>query len=837
MKKTVLAISLGLILLQVLPAQEIYINEIMSNNQDIIDEDGEQDDWFELYNASPDVVNLVGWYLTDDLEEPDKYKFETDFYIESNGFQLLWADGDDEDNFTNHVSFKLSSEGEDLALFRKEGNDFILVDHVTFPDLQANTSYGRSADGGEEWQKFGQYSPNASNAENLPINTASVEFSLPHGFYPTGINLSLSTLVPNAELRYTVDGSRPNENSILYTEPITLDISQFIRASIFIEGFAPTRPTGNFYLIENTHQLPVMHLHTDADNLWDDEKGIYVIGTNGKQGNCISENRNWNQEWKRDGKAIFYESNGTIGFEKEVELKISGGCSRRQSMKSFNVFLKDNETTDYQLFPQLPYTNYRRFKLRNSGSDYTQTMLRDGAIHEMLRREIDIDLMAYRPVVVYLNGVYFGVYGLREFFNEDYIEQHYGITGTDMVRNPWMYYQEVKEGDAIVCDEFNEWVEENDLSTPENFTYLKKNVDINQMINYWLVEMYISNYDWPDNNMMIWRDRNDLNAKWRWMLYDLDSSTKYGAASSLPEYNSLTHALYPNSEFWPNRPPSTLWLRKLIENEAFLNEFSQRHLSFGQILFATNRVDNIVDSIANSFRAEMPAHIEFWNNAPEEWSMDDRLPSGGSVENWEDFLVNYKYFFADRFSYIPEHYEERLQFEGTFSLEINHDESSGGKVFFHENKMEVPHNYRGEYFKKRPLRIEAVANEGYVFVKWQENGNRNARLDFISEASQTLTPIFVKETDFLSSESGLQMEIYPNPAQDFFIIEAANATKKNAKYILHNAIGQFIFSKEIELENFPEEHRIDTSLLSNGIYFLTFETDIEQQIQKIIINR
>jgi len=406
-----------------------------------------------------------------------------------------------------------------------------------------------------------------------------------------------------------------------------------------------------------------------------------------------------------------------------------------------------------------------------------------------------------------------------------------------MVRNPWMYYQEIKEGDAIECDEFNEWMEANDLSMPENYAYFKENVDVNQMMNYWLVEMYISNYDWPDNNMMIWRDRNDVNAKWRWMLYDLDSSTGYGASSSLPEYNALTHALYPNSEFWPNRPPSTLWLRKLVENEAFLNEFAQRHLSFGQILFAPSRVDTIVDSIANSFRTEMSAHIDFWNNAAEEWSMDDREPSGGSLENWEAFLIQYKDFFAERFTYIPKHYQERLDFEDTYDLEINYDDNSGGKVFFHENKMKVPYNYQGEYFKNRPIRIEAIANEGYVFVKWKEINKRNARLDFISAESQTLTPIFVKESDFLSSEADLQMEIYPNPAQDFLIISAANSTKTKAKYTLHNTIGQSIFSKEIQLENFPEEQRIDISKLTNGVYFLILETDLEKKIRKIAISK
>lgn len=815
--------------------QTLFINELVAKNEDIIDDEGDQDDWIELYNAEEEAVNLNGLYISDDPSEPDKFRFTEDLIIPPGGFLVLWADHkDDPIEFPNHLPFKLSSEGESLALFRKENEAFVLIDQVDFPNLPANVAYGRTTDGGEEFSLFGRYSPGQSNSVGLPYYAAQLEFSVPEGFYPAGQELSLHTLAPDAEIRYTTDGSRPNESSALYTEPILLNTSVFIRASVFVEGFAPTRPHGQFYLINNTHTLPLMHLSTDAANLWDAQKGLYIIGENGKKGNCISEERNWNQDWERSGTLTFFEPEGTIGFRKKADFKIGGGCSRIQRMKSFNVFLQDDETTDYRLFPQLPYKNYKRFKLRNSGSDFTRTMLRDGALQEMLRGEIDLDLMAYRPVLLYINGERFGVYGLREFFNDDYIKQHYGDIETDMVRNPWMYYQEVKEGNAEACDDLNEWVEVNDLSNADNYAYFASQVDINQMINYWLTEMYIANYDWPDNNMMMWRNREDPEARWRWMLYDLDSSSGYGNQSQA-SYNSLSHALKPDSPNWPNRPPSTLWLRKLMENENFRNEFAQRHLSFGQILFSPERTQTIIDSLTEAVRPEMNYHINFWNTAPAEWGAEDRLPCGGSLDTWGEHLDNFKNFFTERMKYVPGHYQSRLGFEGTFQLHIKHDEESGGRVVLHENKMQAPYDYQGEYFKNRPLRLEAVAKEGYVFVKWKELSVTDAVLYFSGSEAQVLTPIFVKASDFLSEDSSLLAKVFPNPAQDMLSVSYARGQAGIGTVRLVNLAGQEVYRSEVQVENYPQAEQIDLNAVPAGAYFLEVETTGEAVVEKVII--
>jgi len=625
---------------------------------------------------------------------------------------------------------------------------------------------------------------------------------------------------------------------LLYTSPLILEESVLISAVLIGENGELSLPIENFYLIDNEHDIPVVHLQTEAENLWDDQKGIYVEGTNGVPGNCLFTNRNWNRDWKRKAQLSFFEANGMLAFSEKVDLEISGACSRQQQMKSLKIELEDEKTTQYPIFPQLPFTEYRSFKLRNSGSDFTQTLMRDGVLQEALRTQIDLDLMAYRPVVLYINGAYFGVYNLREIMNQDYINQHHGVQEIDMVRDPWIPSQQVKEGDATDCDALNEWVIENDLTIPENYAYFQENIELNQMINYWTAQMYIANYDWPGNNMMMWRNRNLPAAQWRFMLFDLDISTNSlsdGRTSS--SFNSLSHALAPDGEIWPNSPPSTLWLRKLIQNPLFLNELSQRHLSVGQLVLTAEYMQSVTDSLANLIRPEMPMHINFWNNAPSNWSSGEYIPSGGDYAAWEEEVEQFVQFFEKRLAFVIEHYQNKLGFEETFELHLNYDENAGGKIVLHQNKMKTPYNYSGQYFKNIPLRIEAIAAPGYIFVKWKEINSSDAVLSFVGTEDQILTPIFVRESDILAPDADLEWAFYPSLATDFLYVEAAVANPVDATVKVVNAVGQIVYETSIKINNYPETTPVDISHIAEGVYFLRMSFGNEVRLEKFVVQR
>ena len=842
MQKTLSLVFFLFITSSVVWSQSLFLNELMSNNIRLVDDQGENDDWIEIYNASTETIFLSNYYLTDKFSEPDKWQFPAGTYILPNDFLIVWADDDFSENDHLHCSFKLSKEGENLYLMEQTGGDYAVVDQVQIPALPENSSYGRTVDGGENFAIFGKYSPSYSNNENLPFNTEKVNFSLTPGYYSAGTEIILSTSFPNAQIYYTTDGKRPDENDILYTgEPIVLDSTVFIRATICAVDFAPSVPSEGFYLIDKNYDIPVIHIGTDSVNLWNDYAGIYTTGRGGIHVYCSTQRRNWNQPWKRRSEVTFFDTNGDIGFTKPANIKISGNCSRGHKMKSIGVSLEGDETTEYPLFDHLPYTDYRQFKLRNSGNDSESTMIRDGALQTMLQGEIDLDLMAYRPIVLYVNGDYFGIYGLREVMNEKYIKQHHDVEDADILVNRWSLYPGIVAGDTDNWDALSAWVTATDLSIPENYEYFKSQVEIDPFIDYFLSEMYLANYDWPGNNMRMWRDRSDPNSKWRWLLYDLDVSSNFdvgGWSCSSVHCNYLHRCLEEDSNSFFNGPASTEWLRKLVQNRGFTNELMQRNCTFAQAVFAPERAEYYIDSLSNLIRPEVPTHIQHWLNAPAEMGETEWIPSGGTLADWDAKVDRFKAFFSNRFEYNFTHF--RLQFNvwDDFNLQVNVEDSAQGEVVLHENKMAVPPDYFGKYFGNVPMRVEAVPAEGYKFIKWEETGNFEPVFYLNTNQSQTITPIFVKEEDYfepLAENALVDMRLFPNPATDALNFVIGYGRLSEASLTVSNVLGQIIHQEKISVERHPKRRIINLNNWQSGIYFFRLVIDNEEIVERVVV--
>ncbi len=143
-------------------ANTLTINELMPSNQTVIsDETGSYADWIELYNASPDPINLSKYYLSDNKSAPFKWNLP-DVTMNSEAFLLLWADSDMEDG-PLHTNFNLNAGGEKVYLFKKQGNELTVMDKVNMPATPTDYSYGREIDGAEPWITFSNTTPNASN--------------------------------------------------------------------------------------------------------------------------------------------------------------------------------------------------------------------------------------------------------------------------------------------------------------------------------------------------------------------------------------------------------------------------------------------------------------------------------------------------------------------------------------------------------------------------------------------------------------------------------------------------------------------------------------------------
>ncbi len=151
-------------------SSQLLINELLASNQnDILDQNFQSEDWIEVYNSGASPINLAGYYLSDDVNNLLLYQFPldqpTETFILGGAHIIVWADNDVLDGW-NHAPFKLTSDGETIYLTSPDGTT--IVDQITYPLQQRDISYGRSSDGAEDWVFFNNTTPEESNSEVLP---------------------------------------------------------------------------------------------------------------------------------------------------------------------------------------------------------------------------------------------------------------------------------------------------------------------------------------------------------------------------------------------------------------------------------------------------------------------------------------------------------------------------------------------------------------------------------------------------------------------------------------------------------------------------------------------
>ncbi len=159
------------------PVSGLLINEFMADNDNVLaDDQGDYDDWFEIFNSNDFDVDIGGLYITDDLSDPAAWQIPAgkpdSTTIPAGGFLMLWADKDTEDGVL-HCDIKLSAGGEQLGLVQMIGEQVHFIDSLTFGEQMVDTSYGRSSDGGMDWTYFSPASPGETNANGTPV---AIEF-------------------------------------------------------------------------------------------------------------------------------------------------------------------------------------------------------------------------------------------------------------------------------------------------------------------------------------------------------------------------------------------------------------------------------------------------------------------------------------------------------------------------------------------------------------------------------------------------------------------------------------------------------------------------------------
>jgi len=206
----------------------LKINEFLAKNDTTIaDEYGDFGDWIEVYNADDVPVYLGDKYLTDNLNNRNKWQMP-DTYLPAKDFVLFWAD-DDSEKGSYHTNFKLSAEGEEIGLFDAENTGYASIDTIVFGVQQADISQGRYKDGENEWRYYSIPTPGYSNLFDAIEEIENNEIV----FYPN-----------------------PNKNDLLYFTKTVDDLKlyylngQLIKEAIYINELNISDLPAGMYLIQ-----------------------------------------------------------------------------------------------------------------------------------------------------------------------------------------------------------------------------------------------------------------------------------------------------------------------------------------------------------------------------------------------------------------------------------------------------------------------------------------------------------------------------------------------------------------------------------------------------------
>jgi hypothetical protein len=238
------------------PPVFVMINEVLaSNNSVILDPQNEYEDWIELYNAGRGAVDVGGYYLTDDLTRPTKWQIPTGSptltTISAGGYLLIWADGDIGDSGL-HAGFRLSAEGEAVALFAADGMS--MLDSLSFGAQRADVSYGRYPDGGSDLRAMALPTPAATNVMAYEGICEPVQFSVASCVCNGPVRITLTTATEGATIYYTLDGSEPfsvarqRPIGATYAWPLALASTITVKAVAWREGWRQSDVTIERYL-------------------------------------------------------------------------------------------------------------------------------------------------------------------------------------------------------------------------------------------------------------------------------------------------------------------------------------------------------------------------------------------------------------------------------------------------------------------------------------------------------------------------------------------------------------------------------------------------------------
>jgi len=596
------------------------------------------------------------------------------------------------------TNFSIKTTGETLYLSDASG---VLLDSLAVPDLEADMSFGKQADGVASGYVFTTPTPGASNTisvsytghEQIPV----IQFS--GGFYPAAVAVTVTNQsTTGGVLRYTLDGQTPDMTSAVYSGPITIPASMVLKVRCFSPdaSLLPSLVATESYFIMEDFTLPVISITTDDANLYG-ATGIFD---------------NYTTDWRRPCFIEYFDAAGQKQFESHASIKPDGGAGGSRSNPQHSVTIEpahgvygEGEPVHYPLIPEKGFIqDYYAFYLRNGSNYWNQYPQKDATFMRMMR-ETNVNSQAYTPVVAYVNGEYFGVYELREKASKEYFEVNYGNDpdSVDLLSVSYFYGPGILrtvQGSDTGFYAMHDFVQAYPATAPDYFEQCNRKIDLYNFADYLAGENWFGNQDWVYNNMKIARTRTKGN-KWRFFLQDMELGL-----GGWSDYNVNLFDYFRN-----NNQPNAYWdiYAALAQNTEFRNYFVNRYADLMNTVLRSGYYTPVVNSMYNELLPEMPRHFARWTG-----NVTAGMVTYAYIAN--DLLSQ----FGNRSAVVRNQMLTEYSLSETVDVTLAVSPPGAGYI---KISTIVPETlpWTGVYFDGVPVGITAVPNPGYTFDSWQAN--------------------------------------------------------------------------------------------------------------------
>lgn len=578
---------------------KLIINEVISSNSKYKKYKSDYFDIVEIYNGTGEAVNLGDYYLSDKSSELTRYKLP-DLTLGAGKYQLVYCTGRGGDDPT----FSISSDGESLFLTDSSG---YVCDSMLVPELLHNISYGRYDNKLVYFETPSLGSANKFGYEEISLPpTANIK----SGEYSAAVSV---TLEGDGTVYYTTDGSQPTTSSKQYNgEPIVFDKTGSLRMICKKGAYITSKESAYTYFINiPNYSLPIVMVATDEDEMFG-EDGVYTKSVKTEIPAHVS-----------------YFEDGVERFSIGCGIKLFGATSIYYAKKSFQLKFRGKygvSKLEYKMFDNLDIDSFNALVLRAGGQAQYRSMMADEVATSIAGRSgamPSLLVQDYKPCDLYVNDRYMGVYFIREKINEDFVASHLGGNPEDVtiIHDFWNGSFSIDGPDGAEWKSIWSYVQNKDLRVDSNYEYIKSVIDIDSLIDFYLMEMFVNNTD--SGNLRVCKSRNG-DGKWRWILFDLDLSFEASRSGAVSYLGSLS----------VKRRPFNPVIYNLLKNKEFSSYFEERMNMHVASTLSNEQVKGRIDAIYNEIAPDMVYEIERWKSETDNSGMS-RLRS---VSVWQNFV-------------------------------------------------------------------------------------------------------------------------------------------------------------------------------------------------------